>query len=67
VGQRADFAVIATDASPLAGIPAANLLDALLFSSPDAGSRRTFVAGQEVLARPDATAFTAAMRQLWGT
>ena len=65
VGQRADFAVIDADAPALAGIPAGHLLDALLFSSPDAGFRRSFVAGTEVEAAPDAETFSTAMRQLW--
>jgi formimidoylglutamate deiminase len=65
VGQRADFAVLDGDAASLAGIPASHLLDALLFSSPEAAFRRTFVAGKEAQTRPDAAAFTAAMRQLW--
>ena len=65
VGHRADFAVIDADAPSLAGIPAGHLLDALLFSSPDAGFRRTFVAGKEVEAAPDAETFSTAMRQLW--
>jgi formimidoylglutamate deiminase len=65
VGQRADFVIVDADASSLAGIPADHLLDALLFSSPDAGLRRTFMGGKESQTRPDAAGFTAAMRQLW--
>jgi formimidoylglutamate deiminase len=65
IGQRADFAVLDEHASSLAGIPAGHLLDALVFSSPDAGMLRTFVAGREVSTRSDPASFKAAMRQLW--
>lgn len=65
IGQRADFAVLDAAAPSLAGMPAGHMLDALLFSSPDAGMRRTFVAGREVAGHCDPAGFAAAMRQLW--
>ena len=65
IGQQADFSILDADASSLAGIPAGHLLDALIFSSPDAGIQRTFVASHEVATRYDPASFKAAMRQLW--
>jgi formimidoylglutamate deiminase len=65
VGQRADFAVLATDAPALAGVPATHLLDALVFSSPSTSMARVVVAGQDVAARPDRAAYEAALRTLW--
>jgi formimidoylglutamate deiminase len=65
VGQRADFAVLASDAPALAGVPATHLLDALVFSSPGTGMARVVVAGQDVAARPDHAAYEAAVRTLW--
>jgi formimidoylglutamate deiminase len=65
VGQRADFAVMVTDAPALAGVPATHLLDALVFSSPGTPMARVVVGGRDVAARPDAAAYEAALRTLW--
>jgi formimidoylglutamate deiminase len=50
VGCRADFLVLDDSASALLGVPTENLLDALVFSSPDARFKQVFVAGNQVLA-----------------
>ncbi len=50
VGCRADFLVLEDGASALLGVPTENLLDALVFSSPDARFKQVFVAGHHVLA-----------------
>ncbi len=67
VGARADFMVLDGDASALAGIPQAHLLDAVVFSSPDAPMLNTYVAGRRVeldmrALRGD---FVRAMTSLW--
>jgi formimidoylglutamate deiminase len=49
IGQRADFLVVDTESPSLLGVPADHLLDALVFSSPDARFARVFVAGRQVL------------------
>ncbi len=66
-GQRADFTVIQADAPALAGMPAQRLLDAWMFSSPDAPLRAAHVAGRPVPGPGQGTqaAFAAAMRALW--
>jgi formimidoylglutamate deiminase len=66
-GQRADFMVLDTDAATLAGIPAAQLLDAWVFSSPDAAVAAVHVAGKPVPATPlqRQAAFVSAMKALW--
>jgi formimidoylglutamate deiminase len=68
-GQRADFVVIDVEAPALLGIPADHLLDALVFSSPQAPLREVFVAGERQLPEglPDdfARAMRQAMRELW--
>ena len=46
LGARADFLVLDRDASGLAGVPDAALLDALVFSSQGQVLREVFVAGQ---------------------
>ena len=70
VGERADFIVLDPDAPELAGVPGDNLLDALVFSSPETGFPRVYVAGEEVLSRLDVKALARAMRDamkaLWG-
>ena len=48
VGCRADCLVLDESASALLGVPAGNLLDALVFSSPDARFKAVFVAGNPV-------------------
>lgn len=49
-GQRADFVVVDMESPSLLGVPADHLLDALVFSSPDARFAQCFVAGRQVLA-----------------
>ena len=80
VGQRADFVTIDLNATAMLGIPSANALDALVFSSPTSGFDQVVVAGKLVAdsrhtgqnfllePAPDqiAAEFSAAMRQLWG-
>jgi formimidoylglutamate deiminase len=66
-GQRADFFVPDMQAAALAGVPADHLLDALVFSSPQAQPAQVFVAGRQV---PPADPglredFVRAMRALW--
>ena len=65
VGQRADFAVLDLQSPSLLGVPADHVLDALVFSSPDARFDAVYVAGQPVQMRNDA-GFVPAMRALWG-
>jgi formimidoylglutamate deiminase len=66
-GQRADFMVVDTASSALAGIPNDHLLDAIVFSSPAAGFSEVFVAGQAVPAAEPAlrAGFVRAMNELW--
>ena len=78
-GQRADFLVLDATAPALLGIPAEQMLDALVFSSPGTPCRDVFVAGRQVVhqgvvsAGPSATPpwpelarhFTQAMTALW--
>jgi len=72
-GQRADFVVVDTASPALLGIPADHLLDAMVFSSPDARFSEVFVAGKKVVSggQPDqwprlASDFVSAMQALWG-
>jgi formimidoylglutamate deiminase len=67
VGQRADLCVLDADAPALAGIPFANLLDALIFSSPGANRIGCLVAGShiEAIATVAKPKFVATMRTLW--
>ncbi|MHB8947992.1 MAG: formimidoylglutamate deiminase [Rhodoferax sp.] len=46
LGHRADFLVLDEQSSALLGVPANHVLDALVFSSPDARFKEVFVAGQ---------------------
>ncbi len=66
-GQRADFCVLDANAPALAGIPARHVLDAAVFSSPDAVQAAAYVAG--VAAAPvqahRQAAFASAMQALW--
>jgi formimidoylglutamate deiminase len=68
-GQRADFCIVDTESAALAGVPADHVLDALIFSSPQASPREVYVAGQRQL--PEDTAvelapgMRQAMRELW--
>jgi formimidoylglutamate deiminase len=49
IGNRADFLVLNPQSSALLGIPSDYLLDALVFSSPEAKFAQVFVAGTQVL------------------
>lgn len=71
-GQRADFVVVDTASPALLGIPADHLLDAMVFSSPDARFSEVFVAGRRVVTAGQvagwprlAEDFVGAMRALW--
>jgi formimidoylglutamate deiminase len=72
VGQRADFAVVDLSSAALLGVPADHVLDAMVFSSPDACLSEVFVAGQRVVNGgrvPEwprlAANFSQAMKDLW--
>ena len=69
VGQRADFLVLDTDSPSLLGVPADHVLDAMIFSSPDARLSHVFVAGRRVLAGDEdrvlAQGMRDAMHDLW--
>ncbi len=65
VGQRADFAVLDMQSPALLGVPAEHVLDALVFSSPDARFDAVYVAGQPTQMHNDA-GFAPAMHALWG-
>jgi formimidoylglutamate deiminase len=66
-GQRADFVVIDTASPALLGVPASHVLDALVFSSPDAAFSDVFVAGRRVQqSGPEVRdAFVRTMNALW--
>ena len=72
IGHRADFSVIDVSSPALLGVPDQSLLDAMVFSSPDARFSDVFVSGQRVVQSGRATGwqqladnFSAAMRALW--
>ncbi len=68
VGARADFLVLDRDASGLAGLPEAALLDGLVFASQGAAWQQVYVAGQR-RAIDDAgrrERFIGTMKALWG-
>ena len=68
VGNRADFMVLDDQAPALLGVPPDHLLDALVFSSPDAQPKQVFVAGRPTGVSPQpnlANDFAQTMRQLW--
>ncbi len=70
VGNRADFLVLDEQSSALLGVPADCLLDALVFSSPDARFSEVFVAGQKRCSGPELSAslapgFVRSMNALW--
>ena len=70
VGNRADFLVLDEQSSALLGVPADCLLDALVFSSPDARFSEVFVAGQKRCSGPELSAslapgFVHTMNALW--
>lgn len=64
-GQRADLCVLDAASPALAGVPPGHLLDAVVFSSPDARVTRTIVAGRDRPAAPDTGPYHAAMQALW--
>ncbi len=71
-GNRADFSVIDTTSPALLGVPNDHLLDAMVFSSPDARLSDVYVAGEPVVraGRVEnwqglADDFSNAMRVLW--
>jgi formimidoylglutamate deiminase len=65
LGQRADFCVLDVACATLLGMPRGHLVDAFVFSSPDATLRSVYVAGQAT--NPVAGhGFAATMRGLWG-
>jgi len=72
-GARADLLVVDNESAALLGVPEAQLLDALVFSSPSRPFRDVMVAGRWVArdhrhaqASAIAARFDAAMRELWG-
>jgi formimidoylglutamate deiminase len=72
VGQRADFSVIDTTSPALLGVPQGHLLDAMVFSSPDARLLEVYVAGKQVVQAGRIKSqprlgddFLNAMRTLW--
>jgi formimidoylglutamate deiminase len=67
VGERADFQLLDTHAPALLGVPADFLLDASVFSSPDAKPAAVYVAGKlaENQSTDVADNYLAAMRALW--
>jgi formimidoylglutamate deiminase len=65
VGQRADFCVLDSQSPALLGMPADHVLDALVFSSPDARFTAVYVAGQPAQLHSDAR-FAPTMHALWG-
>ncbi len=79
LGNRADFLVLDAKASALLGVPTDYLLDALVFSSPDAHCAEVFVAGEQTVRQAqlgaDASAvwpqiqqdFVRTMSALWRT
>ena len=65
VGQRADFCVLDAQSPALLGMPNEHVLDALVFSSPDARFDAVYVAGQAAQLHSDAR-FSQTMQALWG-
>jgi formimidoylglutamate deiminase len=69
VGQRADFMVLDAKAPAFTGVPDDHLLDAMVFSSPDARPREVYVAGRKqalLTERSELSAgMRAAMKALW--
>ena len=72
VGNRADFAVVDPTSSALLGVPRHCLLDAMVFSSPDARLSDVYVAGKLVVRSGEvenrqvlANDFLNTMRVLW--
>jgi formimidoylglutamate deiminase len=65
VGQRADFMVIDESSPSLLGVPRDHLLDAMVFSSPEARIESVYVAGEQKRPPETSAAFVEAMRALW--
>jgi formimidoylglutamate deiminase len=73
LGQRADFVVLDAQSPALLGVPTGYMLDALVFSSPQARYQSIFVAGHQVVAEGLLTAgwpqikqnFVRTMQALW--
>ncbi|SEK50629.1 formimidoylglutamate deiminase [Roseateles sp. YR242] len=67
-GARADFLVLDPDACGLAGMPAATLLDGLVFASQGLPWQAVFVAGQPRALRDDARLrrYAGVMAECWG-
>lgn len=72
VGQRADFLVVDQASPAVLGIPADHVLDAMVFSSPDARFIEVFVAGEKMVSGGQldqwprlAADFSHAMKELW--
>ncbi len=65
VGQRADFCVVDAQSGALLGVPREQVLDACVFSSPDAGFASVYVAGKFVRVQSDVR-FAGTMHALWG-
>ena len=73
VGARADALVVNSTQPALLGVPESRTLDAMIFSSPSLPFHEVMVAGRWVIQRGAhaatttiASAFTEAMRGLWG-
>ena len=67
-GHRADFLVLDSQASAFLGIPTERVLDAWIFSSPDAPAKAVYVAGQLQTHQVSAAvsgAFVNTMQALW--
>jgi formimidoylglutamate deiminase len=71
-GKRADFVVVDTTSPSLLGVPNDYLLDAMVFSSPDARLSEVYVAGKPIVQagrvetwQSLADDFSNAMRALW--
>jgi formimidoylglutamate deiminase len=68
-GQRADFCVVDMESSAFVGLPSDHVLDAMIFSSPQASMRAVYVAGRRQLPGDTTRDLTAgmrrAMRELW--
>ena len=71
-GQRADFLVIDSASPAMLGIPQDHVLDAMVFSSPDARFSEVYVAGKRVVSGGRAVGgsrlaeeFSLAMKALW--
>ncbi|HVZ44349.1 MAG TPA: formimidoylglutamate deiminase [Ramlibacter sp.] len=66
VGQRADFCVVDAASPSLLGVPQDHLLDAFVFSSPQAKFSRVYVAGKRIEPADLSAGFVRAMKALWG-